>query len=102
MTQNAQEILNKSSLDEQEKALVSQIVENFYTRGLLWHGETTDETIATTECVVLTNCLRKLWQERQKDGKPIPCQHDWDNGTSGLSGNRLFSCKKCGLTEIDD
>jgi hypothetical protein len=102
LSENAADIINRSSLDEQEKALVFQIIKNYHIRGLLWKGDDRDETIATTECIVLTNCLRKLWQERQSQGNMIPCQHDWDKGVSGPSGNRTFTCKKCGRQEIDD
>lgn len=102
MSKEVQRILNDSSLDNEEKNLVSQIIDNFYIRGLIIDSDSLDETIATTECIVLTNCLRRLWQERQDKGNPIPCQHDWNKGESGLGGNTLFTCKKCGLEEIDD
>ena len=102
MSEESQRIINESHLDNEEKRLVQQIIDNMFTRGLLWYENQTDITIATTECVVLTNCLRNLWQERQKGGIQIPCQHDWNKGESGLGGNTLFTCSKCGLTEMDN
>lgn len=67
ITTNALEIIDRDLKDNEEKKLVAQILNNYYTRGLLWdmedgykYSEPTDETIAVTELIVLTNCLRKL------------------------------------------
>ena len=63
------EIIDRSSLSKEEKRLVAQITHNYYVRGLLWYddddngytrGGVTDSTIAVTELIVLTNCLREL------------------------------------------
>lgn len=65
------EIIDQSSLSKEEKKLVAQIMHNYYVRGLLWFDEheeyysrhgVTDSTIAVTELIVLTNCLRKIQQ----------------------------------------
>lgn len=71
------EIIERSSLSDEEKKLVAQIVDNYYVRGLLWYDDNddgytrhgvTDSTIAVTELIVLTNCLRKI----QQDNAPPP------------------------------
>lgn len=63
------EIIRNSSLTKEEKKLVAQIMHNYYVRGLLWFDDddngytrngVTDSTIAVTELIVLTNCLRNL------------------------------------------
>lgn len=63
------ETIDRSSLSKEEKKLVAQIMHNYYVRGLLWFDDddngytrngVTDSTIAVTELVVLTNCLRKI------------------------------------------
>jgi hypothetical protein len=62
------EIIHRDLKDNKERILVAQIMHNYYVRGLLWgEDETTrqgvtDSTIAVTELVVLTNCLRNLNQ----------------------------------------
>ena len=55
------DIIEESKLDPAEKYYVAQILQNYYTRGLLWHDDqnSTDETIAVTELIVLANCLRE-------------------------------------------
>lgn len=63
------ETIDRSSLTKEEKKLVAQIMHNYYIRGLLWFDDedngytrngVTDSTIAVTELIVLTNCLRKI------------------------------------------
>ena len=69
ISKQALEIIDRDLKDNEEKKLVAQILNNYYVRGLLLvditeyqqeHENITDETIAVTELVVLTNCLRKL------------------------------------------
>lgn len=69
------EIIEASSLTKEEKKLVAQIMHNYYVRGMLWFDDddngytrngVTDSTIAVTELIVLTNCLRKI-QSGDKD-----------------------------------
>lgn len=69
------ETIHASSLSNEEKILVAQIMHNYYVRGLLWFDEdddgftrngVTDSTIAVTELIVLTNCLRSL-QTKEKE-----------------------------------
>jgi len=63
------EIIHNGLKDNEERKLVAQIMHNYYIRGLLWWDDeddgfsrqgVTDSTIAVTELVVLTNCLRSL------------------------------------------
>ena len=70
------ETIDKSSLIKEEKKLVAQIMHNYYVRGLLWfddeddgytRGGVTDSTIAVTELIVLTNCLRNIQQDGSSD-----------------------------------
>lgn len=65
------ETIHRSSLTQEEKKLVAQIMHNYYVRGMLWFDDddngytrngVTDSTIAVTELIVLTNCLRNLQQ----------------------------------------
>ena len=67
------ETIDKSSLIKEEKKLVAQIMHNYYVRGLLYfddeddgytRGGVTDSTIAVTELIVLTNCLRNIQQDK--------------------------------------
>lgn len=66
VSKHALEIIDRDLKDNKEKILVTQILNNYYVRGLLWEMDhetsqgVTDETIAVTELIVLTNCLRKL------------------------------------------
>ena len=66
VSKHALEIIDRDLKDNKEKILVTQILNNYYTRGLLWEIDhetsqgVTDETIAVTELIVLTNCLRNL------------------------------------------
>lgn len=63
---HALEIIDRDLKDNKEKILVTQILNNYYDRGLLWEMDlenqrgVNDETIAVTELIVLTNCLREL------------------------------------------
>ena len=74
-------IINESRLDPNEKYLVAQILQNYYTRGLLWHDEqnSTDETIAVTELIVLANCLREYQGSKFNKLKEIILSCDDDN-----------------------
>lgn len=73
------EIINRDLKDNEEKKLVAQILNNYYVRGLLWEEDErykrsgiTDETIAVTELIVLTNCLRKLHcGTKEADGNEV-------------------------------
>ena len=75
VSKHALEIIDRDLKDNKEKILVTQILNNYYTRGLLWEIDhqtsqgVTDETIAVTELIVLTNCLRNLHCEtKEKEG----------------------------------
>ena len=75
ISKNALEIIDRSSLANEEKILVAQILNNYYTRGLLWQMDSddytniSDETIAVTELIVLVNCLKKMYQTTvEKEG----------------------------------
>ena len=59
---HAFEIIHRDLKDNDERILVAQILNNYYTRGLLWDEDsgTDSETIALTELIVMTNCLRKI------------------------------------------
>lgn len=54
------DILERTDLTDEEKTLIAQIIHNMQVRGLIW--ESIDEVIATTECVVLTKCLKDIWE----------------------------------------
>lgn len=61
----ALEIINESRLSSSDKNLVTTIIHNMHVRGLLYSE--TDVIIATTECVVLANCLRNNTKAESKD-----------------------------------
>lgn len=50
------DIVERSSLSQENKTLVMQIVQNMITRGLIW--TVIDATIATTECIVLCHNVK--------------------------------------------
>lgn len=65
ISKRAMEIIDRDLKDQEEKQLVTQILNNYFVRGLLWCNNETDEVIAVTELIVLTNCLRNLHDQRR-------------------------------------
>lgn len=70
----ALEIIDRDLKNPEEKKLVAQILNNYYTRGLLWEVNdrdiygVNDEVVAVTELIVLTNCLRGLFERQNGKG----------------------------------
>lgn len=62
-------IVERDLKDPEEQELVLQILNNYHLRGLV--GITTsdyvvfDEVVAVTELIVLTDCLRALYEKRK-------------------------------------
>lgn len=66
ISKHAMEIIERDLKDPEERQLVTQILNNYFVRGLLWWEDELDEVIAVTELIVLTNCLRNLHDKRRK------------------------------------
>ena len=49
---------DNKTLSKEEKHIVAIILHNMIVRGMI--VDDLDEVIATTECIVLTNCLREI------------------------------------------
>ena len=72
-SKRAVNIVERDLKDPEERELVLQILNNYHLRGLVDITTSdyvvSDEVVAVTELVVLTNCLRALYEKRKLESE---------------------------------